>query len=138
MYTKYTSNVEKFRGYISTHRCDIDYSAQYITMEDVFIQIGKGKDDDPVYRLPGVKKVLLDSFMAAREGKFAWGKSNLDKDGNPTERSNKILNATPMGRFGEAEEINGTLLYLVNPKMSGFVTGVVVPIDGGFAAYSGV
>ena len=43
-----------------------------------------------------------------------------------------------MGRFGEAEEINGTLLYLVNPKMSGFVTGVVVPIDGGFAAYSGV
>lgn len=62
----------------------------------------------------------------------------FDKDGNPTERSNKILNATPMGRFGEAEEINGTLLYLVNPKMSGFVTGVVVPIDGGFAAYSGV
>ena len=62
----------------------------------------------------------------------------FDKEGNPTERSNKILNATPMGRFGEAEEINGTLLYLVNPKMSGFVTGVVVPIDGGFAAYSGV
>ncbi len=62
----------------------------------------------------------------------------FDKDGNPTERSNKILNATPMGRFGEAEEINGTLLYLVNSKMSGFVTGVVVPIDGGFAAYSGV
>ncbi len=62
----------------------------------------------------------------------------FDKNGNPTERSNKILNATPMGRFGEAEEINGTLLYLVNSKMSGFVTGVVVPIDGGFAAYSGV
>ena len=62
----------------------------------------------------------------------------FDGNGNPTERSNKILNATPMGRFGEAEEINGTLLYLVNPKMSGFVTGVVVPIDGGFAAYSGV
>ena len=62
----------------------------------------------------------------------------FDKDGNPTERSNKILNATPMGRFGEEEEINGTLLYLVNSKMSGFVTGVVVPIDGGFAAYSGV
>lgn len=62
----------------------------------------------------------------------------FDSKGNPTARSNKILNATPMGRFGEAEEINGTLLYLVNPKMSGFVTGVVVPIDGGFAAYSGV
>ena len=62
----------------------------------------------------------------------------FDSKGNPTARSNKILNATPMGRFGEAEEINGTRLYLVNPKMSGFVTGVGVPIDGGFAAYSGV
>lgn len=62
----------------------------------------------------------------------------FDKDGNPTERTNKILNATPMSRFGEPEEINGTLLYLINHKMSGFVTGVVVPIDGGFSAYSGV
>ncbi len=62
----------------------------------------------------------------------------FNPDGTPTARTEKILNATPMGRFGEAEEINGTLLYLVNPKMSGFVTGVVVPIDGGFSAYSGV
>ena len=61
-----------------------------------------------------------------------------DKDGNPTARTEKILAATPMGRFGEPEEINGTLLYLVNSKMSGFVTGTVIPIDGGFAAYSGV
>ncbi len=82
-YTKYQSNTEKFRGFISTHRCDIDYSAQYATMEDVFIQIGKGKDDDPVYRLPGVKKVLLDNFMLVRENKFAWGKSDVDSAGNP-------------------------------------------------------
>lgn len=82
-YTKYQSNTEKFRGFISTHRVDIDYSAQYMSMEDVFIQIGKGKDDDPVYRLPGVKKVLLDNFMQVREGKLAWGKSDIDKNGNP-------------------------------------------------------
>lgn len=59
-------------------------------------------------------------------------------DGTPTARTGKILAATPMGRFGEAEELNGTLLYLINEKMSGFVTGVVIPIDGGFSAYSGV
>lgn len=70
LYTKYQSSTEKFRGFISTHRCDIDYSAQYMSMEDVFIQIGKGKDDDPVFKLPGVKKVLLDNFMQVREGKF--------------------------------------------------------------------
>ena len=62
----------------------------------------------------------------------------FDEDGNPTERTKKILAATPMGRFGEAEELNGTLLYLLNEKMAGFVTGVVIPIDGGFSAYSGV
>ena len=62
----------------------------------------------------------------------------FDEKGNPTPRTEKILAATPMGRFGEAEELNGTLLYLLNDKMAGFVTGVVIPIDGGFSAYSGV
>ena len=62
----------------------------------------------------------------------------FNEDGTPTARTGKILAATPMGRFGKPEELNGTLLYLINPKMSGFVTGVVIPIDGGFSAYSGV
>ncbi|MCR4673624.1 MAG: SDR family oxidoreductase [Lachnospiraceae bacterium] len=62
----------------------------------------------------------------------------FDENGKPTPRTEKILAATPMGRFGEAEELNGTLLYLLNEKMAGFVTGVVIPIDGGFSAYSGV
>jgi hypothetical protein len=70
-YTKYTSNVDKFRGYISTHRCDIDYSSMYKPMEDVFIQIGKGKDDDPVYRLPKCQQVLVENFLQVREGKLA-------------------------------------------------------------------
>lgn len=62
----------------------------------------------------------------------------FDKHGNPTPRTEKILNATPMGRFGEAEELIGTLLWLVNNEASSFVTGVVIPVDGGFSAYSGV
>ncbi len=62
----------------------------------------------------------------------------FDENGNPTPRTEKIINATPMERFGEAEELIGTLYYLCNEEMSGFVNGVVIPVDGGFAAYSGV
>ena len=62
----------------------------------------------------------------------------FDAEGNPTPRTEKILRATPMGRFGEADELLGTLLWLTDEKASGFVTGVVVPVDGGFSAYSGV
>lgn len=62
----------------------------------------------------------------------------FNEDGTATPRTAKILAATPMGRFGEAEELNGTLLYLLNNEASRFVTGVVIPVDGGFSAYSGV
>lgn len=61
-----------------------------------------------------------------------------DENGNPTARTEKILRATPMGRFGEADELLGTLLWLTDEKASGFVTGVIIPVDGGFSAYSGV
>ncbi len=61
----------------------------------------------------------------------------FNPDGSPTERTTKILNMTPMGRFGEPEELLGTLLWLCSDG-SKFVTGVVVPVDGGFSAYSGV
>lgn len=62
----------------------------------------------------------------------------FDKDGNPTPRTHKILAATPMNRFGEAHELIGTLLFLADDNASGFITGVVIPVDGGFNAYSGV
>lgn len=62
----------------------------------------------------------------------------FDDQGNPTARSRKILAGTPMGRFGEASELLGTLFYLSDDRAAGFVTGVVIPIDGGFSAYSGV
>lgn len=60
------------------------------------------------------------------------------ESGEPTPRTNKILAATPMGRFGEATELIGPLMFLLNDEAAGFVTGVVLPIDGGFSAYSGV
>ena len=62
----------------------------------------------------------------------------LQADGTPTARTGKILAATPMGRFGEPEELVGALLFLADEGCSGFVNGVVLPVDGGFHAYSGV
>ena len=62
----------------------------------------------------------------------------INKEGGYTARSEKIIAATPMQRFGKPEELAGTLLYLVDPGASGFVNGVVIPVDGGFSAYSGV
>ena len=62
----------------------------------------------------------------------------FNADGTPTARTDKILNATPMGRFGESEELIGPLLFLLDNEAASFVTGVVLPVDGGFNAYSGV
>lgn len=59
-------------------------------------------------------------------------------DGTPTPRTGKILAATPMGRFGDEAELLGALNFLLDEKKSGFITGIVLPIDGGFSAYSGV
>lgn len=60
------------------------------------------------------------------------------EDGTPTPRTDKILRGTPMRRFGEADELLGALLWFLCDEASGFVTGVVLPVDGGFSAYSGV
>ncbi|MBQ8830428.1 MAG: SDR family oxidoreductase [Oscillospiraceae bacterium] len=62
----------------------------------------------------------------------------FNDDGTPTARTGKILAATPMGRFGTPEELLGALLFLVDEKAASFVTGIVIPVDGGFSAYSGV
>jgi len=59
-------------------------------------------------------------------------------DGSHTERAEKILAHTPLGRFGVPEDLLGTLLWLIDEHASGFVNGAVIPIDGGFSAYSGV
>ena len=62
----------------------------------------------------------------------------FDEKGNPTARTAKILAATPMKKFGEISDLTGALLWLADDKASGFVTGTVIPVDGGFSAYSGV
>ena len=59
-------------------------------------------------------------------------------NGTPTARSHKILNGTPMGRFAESEELLGGMFFLTDDKAASAVTGVILPIDCGFAAYSGV
>ncbi len=62
----------------------------------------------------------------------------FNPDGSPTPRTGKILAGTPMNRFGEVGELLGTLLFLADDTASGFISGVVIPVDGGFHAYSGV
>lgn len=62
----------------------------------------------------------------------------FDEKGNPTARTAKILAATPMKKFGEISDLTGALLWLADDNASGFVTGTVIPVDGGFSAYSGV
>ncbi len=62
----------------------------------------------------------------------------FDEAGNPTARAHKILTNTPMNRFGEAEELVGGVFFLADESLASFVNGVILPIDGGFAAYSGV
>lgn len=80
-----------------------------------------------------VNAIAPGFFSTQQNASLLW-----NPDGTPTERTGKILSATPMGRFGEPEELIGTLLFLVNERAAGFITGVCIPVDGGFSAYSGV
>jgi len=58
--------------------------------------------------------------------------------GNMTPRGRTIIEHTPMGRFGDPEDLIGTVVWLLSPSASSFITGIVVPVDGGFSAFSGV
>ncbi len=60
-----------------------------------------------------------------------------EKTGTPTPRGNKIISGTPMGKYGDPEDLIGAVLYFLS-DLSGFVTGVILPVDGGFSAYGGV
>lgn len=80
-----------------------------------------------------VNAIAPGFFSTTQNKKLLW-----NDDGTPTARTGKIIAATPMGRFGEMEELVGTVLFLLNKDAASFITGVVIPIDGGFSAYSGV
>lgn len=77
---------------------------------------------------------IAPGFFSTNQNKtLLW-----NEDGSPTERTGKILAATPMKRFGEPEELAGSLLFLCDEAYSGFITGTAIAVDGGFNAYSGV
>lgn len=77
---------------------------------------------------------IAPGFFSTNQNKaLLW-----NEDGTPTDRTKKILNATPMKRFGESEELTGALLFLCDEAYSGFITGTSICVDGGFSAYSGV
>ena len=77
---------------------------------------------------------IAPGFLLTNQNRFLM----IDeKTGGPTARGKKVINGTPMERYCVPEELTGTLLYLVS-DLSKFVTGIVIPVDGGFSAYSGV
>ena len=80
-----------------------------------------------------VNAIAPGFFSTKQNAALLW-----NADGTPTARTGKILAATPMGRFGETEELEGALLFLLNEKAASFITGIVIPVDGGFSAYPGV
>ena len=80
-----------------------------------------------------VNAIAPGFFSTKQNAALLW-----NPDGSPTARTGKILAATPMGRFGESAELDGSLLFLLNNDAASFITGVVIPVDGGFSAYSGV
>ncbi|MBE6548251.1 MAG: SDR family oxidoreductase [Ruminococcaceae bacterium] len=80
-----------------------------------------------------VNAIAPGFFSTRQNAKLLW-----NEDGSPTERTQKILQATPMRRLGDCEELDGSLLFLLDCNASSFITGIVLPVDGGFSAYSGV
>ena len=80
-----------------------------------------------------VNAIAPGFFSTAQNAKLLW-----NEDGTPTARTGKILAATPMGKFGEVDDLVGATLFLCSDEAASFVTGVCIPIDGGFSSYSGV
>ena len=76
---------------------------------------------------------IAPGFLLTQQNQFLLE----DEHGKPTQRGQQIIDHTPMGRYGQPEELVGAVMYLCSEAAS-FVTGVVLPIDGGFNAYSGV
>jgi len=86
-HVKWQSNVERHRGYISTHRNDASYSALYAAYEDTFIKIAEDNRDgkkETIYRMDKLEKNLLDNFLTARNQGLLFSKSNVGPDGKPT------------------------------------------------------
>ena len=91
-YTKYQSNIERHRNYISLHRNDVSFSSQFAALEDVFISVGQpdaaknGEFKEVVYKMKKKEQECLESFMLARNQGLIFGKSNFDKNGRTWRR----------------------------------------------------
>lgn len=87
-YTKYQSNIERHRNWITEHRNDISYSSRYAQMEDQFIKISKGEDTgelkSQIFKLNKMEKDLLDSFQFVKNNHLLWGKTTMDVNGKAT------------------------------------------------------
>ncbi len=116
-----TQAITRVPGY-SMAKAGIDIFTKWLAME-VAMKFGDGVRVNAI--APG--------FFISKQNKAVL----IDEDGNFTERAQKILAKTPMQRFGAAEELNGLVLYLASDA-SKFVTGTIIPVDGGFSSFSGV
>lgn len=87
-YAKYQSNIEKHRGYITTHRVDDSYTALYKPMENTFISIGKGQGNgdlqETIYKMDTTENNLLKNFLEVRNNGLLFNRTNVDKAGKPT------------------------------------------------------
>ena len=77
---------------------------------------------------------IAPGFFLTNQNRFLM---TDEKTGEPTPRGKKVIASTPMGKYGEPEDLNGAMLYLLS-DISSFVTGIVIPVDGGYSAYGGV
>jgi NAD(P)-dependent dehydrogenase (short-subunit alcohol dehydrogenase family) len=76
---------------------------------------------------------IAPGFFLTEQNRFLL----TNEDGSPTDRGQQIIDHTPMARYGNADELIGAIIWLISDAAK-FVTGIVVPIDGGFSAFSGV
>jgi hypothetical protein len=100
-YTKYQSNIERYRNHISFHRNDITYSSQFAALEDVFIKLGQnagsGDKAQVIYKMKKKEQELLENFLFARNNALLFGKSNFDKNGKCTVTDPHTGRQIPMG-----------------------------------------
>jgi len=94
-----------------------------------WLAVHMGQNYSPKIRV----NAIAPGFFLTEQNRFLL----LDKDGNRTPRGERIIEHTPMGRFGQPEDLSGTVLWLVSSQ-SEFVNGTIIPVDGGFSAFSGV
>lgn len=141
--------IEAEGGIARGYTCNVMNKANCLQVaEDVMTELGpcdilvngaggnnaRANTDKEYFEMADLEDDTVTFFASEQNASLLY-----NEDGTPTARTNKILAATPMGRFGDSEkDLVGALLFLLNNDAAGFITGICLPIDGGFSAYSGV